>query len=44
MEWPFLLWDFEDECRILKRFEAMNHVTERVYVIPTLEGDDEFHK
>jgi hypothetical protein len=44
VEWPFLFWDFEDECRILKRFEAMNPVTERVYVIPTLEGDGGLHK
>jgi hypothetical protein len=28
----------------LKRFEAMNLVTERVYVIPTLEGDEGLHK
>jgi hypothetical protein len=44
VEWPFLFWDFQDECRILKRFEAMNHVTDRVYVIPALEDEGRLQK
>jgi len=44
MEWPFFFWDFEDECRILKRFEAMNPITKCVYVIPMLEGNSGLHK
>jgi hypothetical protein len=44
MEWPFLFWDFKDECQILKRFEAMNDVTKRGYVIPMLEGNGGLHK
>ena len=44
VEWPFLFWDFQDECRILKRFEAMNPVTDRVYVIPALEDEGGLHK
>jgi len=39
VDWPFEFWDFDDECRIRKRFEAMNPVTERVYVIPAVEED-----
>ena len=34
VEWPFQFWDFDDQCRIRKTFEAMNPVSERVYVIP----------
>ena len=39
VDWPFQFWDFEEQCRIRKRFEAMNPVTERVYVIPVVEED-----
>lgn len=28
VDWPFQFWDFEEQCRIRKRFEAMNPVSE----------------
>lgn len=34
LDWAFEFWDFDDQCRIRQKFEVMNPVTERVYVIP----------
>lgn len=31
--------NFKDECQILKKFEAMNHMTDCVYIIHTLEDE-----
>lgn len=33
VNWPFQFWDFQDQCRIGKTFEAMYPVAERVYII-----------
>ena len=33
LDWAFEFWDFDDQCRIRQKFEVMNPVTERVYVI-----------
>lgn len=40
VDWPFEFWDFDDQCRIRKKFEAMNPVTERMYVIPEEEQQE----
>jgi len=34
LDWLFQFWDFDDQCCLLQKFEAMNPVCERVYVIP----------
>ena len=34
VDWPFEFWEFDDQCRIRKKFESMNTIGERVYVIP----------
>ena len=39
MDWPFQFWDFDEQCRIRRKFEAINPVCERVYVIPDEEDD-----
>ena len=39
-DWPFEFWDFDDQCRIRKKFEAMNPVIERMYVIPEEEQQE----
>ena len=39
VDWPFQFWDFNDHYCIWQKFEPMNHVSDRVYVI--LEAEEE---
>ena len=39
VDWHFQFWDFDEQCCIRRKFEAMNPVCERVYVIPDEEDD-----
>ena len=34
IDWPFQFWDFDEHCRIRRKFEALNPVLEWVYIIP----------
>lgn len=38
LDWEFQFWNLEDQCRIRQKFEVMNPVIERIYVIP-MEDD-----
>lgn len=40
VDWSFDFWDLEEKCRIRKSFDAMNPVTDHVYVIRIVVEDE----